>query len=301
MNPPRKKRSTEFQGPSVDLPIFIVGGGRVGLSLAQALAGVARSGITVLRRSLSSTKRSNITIRSEGRSRQGDPIEVAAISSWRPPPSPGVIFFAVPDDIITNVALVVSGCFQRRPCPGWVALHTSGLHDATILAPLAERGLAPGSWHPLQTFPNPAPERFRGITIVVEGHPAAVSLGQAVATVLGARPMELPSALKPLYHCLSTICSSHLGAMFLFVHEALAKFPARQRRQLWEGWLNLALATLANMKESDPQTQITGPAARSDRQTIAVHRELLVRMFPEWQSVYELMDDFLRDRLANRH
>jgi predicted short-subunit dehydrogenase-like oxidoreductase (DUF2520 family) len=275
------------------LPVVICGAGRVGLSLA---AGLSDSGWPVARFLLG-----------DGTStRAGFPLPATAepeisLARWRPPRDPHILFLAVPDDALQSVTENLRQRFSIQSGSGWMALHTSGVHDSTILDPLRRCAFAVGSWHPVQTFPKPEASRFRDIPVTVEGDSIAMDWGRAVARQLGAHPVPINADSKKLFHCLCTISSSHVAALPLFCHEAMRSLPAEDRELLWAALLNLSQNTLRNMVESpEPHLSVTGPVARGDRQTLALHMETLARSFPEWRPIYELLSRYLEKHLLNR-
>ncbi|HOS99626.1 MAG TPA: DUF2520 domain-containing protein [Acidobacteriota bacterium] len=266
---------------SPDVPLLIVGAGRVGLSLAAA---ARRAGMPAEVVGPGSRRRT-VTVRGRRLTVHAAGIRFACLR-------PVLLVLAVPDDDLSAVA---SEWAAQLPadCTG-IALHTSGVHAARVLEPLQHRGWPTASWHPLQTFPQPDPARFSGIVVSVEGDPAAVSAGSRLARRLGARPIKLPPALKALYHCLATISCSHVAAQMLFCHDALRAFPPAVRKPLAHSLRALSAATVAGFPAENPAAGITGPAARGDRLTVAHHLTVLREYFPEWVSVYQQLDDFLR-------
>lgn len=266
---------------SPDVPLLIVGAGRVGLSLAAA---ARRTGLPAEVVGPGSRRRT-VTVR-------GRRLAVHAAGIRFACHQPVHLVLAVPDDDLSAVA---SEWAEQLPaeCTG-IAMHTSGVYTAGVLEPLQHRGWPTASWHPLQTFPKPDPARFSGIVVCVEGDPAAVHAGSRLARRLGARPINLSPELKALYHCLATISCSHVAAQMLFCHDALGAFPPAVRKPLAGGLRALSAATAAGFSDENPAAGVTGPAARGDRQTVARHLTVLRERFPEWVSVYQQLDEFLR-------
>lgn len=269
--------------PPTAPPVFIVGPGRVGASLALALRRRRRQ-VTLL-------SRSNVTIHRRAGERALPP--VAPLADWRPPAGPALLFLAVPDDAIPGVAAALAERFRPGSSDGWTAFHLSGAGTSRLLAPLGRKGLSAGSWHPLQTFAAPDPSLWKGVPLILEGDPEAVAAGRELAKRLGAEPVELPADSRALYHCLSTISCAHVAAQLLLCHRALPAFPEPARQVLWEGWRRLAIRTLAQLDAGIPWSTVTGPAARRDRKTVGLHRAALARDLPEWREIYTLIHEFL--------
>jgi len=283
--------SEPLSAESRRLPVIICGAGRVGLSLAAGLTAIHWPVARLLVRDESLGAPSRLVHRLG--------IVRVPLDRWLPPASPHLLLLSIPDDALPAVAGQLKHTFASVPGTGWIVLHTSGIHDATSLAPLQASGLATGSWHPAQTFAQPDGRLFTGIPVTIEGDHAAVTAGCSLALALGAHPLTLPPEQKQLYHCLCTISCSHLAALPLFCQDALAAFPPEDRPLLWAALLNLSRATLQNMTAApDPRSAVTGPVVRGDDRTAARHMELLAHRFPNWRPVYETLHHFLQKILA---
>lgn len=268
---------------SAPCPVFVVGPGRVGASLALALRR-RRSQVTLLARAEGAGNRL-------ARKRALPPVSPLAV--WRPGAGPALLFLAVPDDAVPGVAKTLAERFQPAAAAGWSAFHLSGAESSRLLEPLRRKGVSVGSWHPLQTFARPDPSLWKGIPVVLEGDPEALAAGRDLAARLGAEPVELPADSRALYHCLSTISCAHVAAQLLLCHRALPAFPEPVRSILWEGWRKMAIRTLAQLDAAAPWSTVTGPAARGDRKTVALHRAALARSLPEWLGIYTAVHGFL--------
>ncbi|MBN2432361.1 MAG: DUF2520 domain-containing protein [Acidobacteria bacterium] len=275
------------------LPVVVCGAGRVGLSLVNGLTAAHWPVAQILLRDESSAGNHRLA--------KDLAVPLIHIHRWQAQIAPHVLLLAIPDDALAAAAELLQHKFATVPAAGWVALHTSGIHDAAILAPLRTVGMAIGSWHPAQTFPRPDRTLFAGIPITIEGEPAAMTAGYHLALALGARPVNVTPQLKQLFHCLCTISCSHLAALPLFCHSALAAYPAEERRLLWTALLHLSQTTLQNMSDSpDPRSAVTGPVVRGDDRTVSRHVDLLTRQFPHWRPIYEKLNHFLKRILLSR-
>ena len=99
---------------------------------------------------------------------------------------------AVPDDALGGVA---AGLHLYS---GQAIVHTSGLHDAAVLAPALAAGTSAGSFHPLVAFADleRALAALPGATVAVEGDDALLDLLAEMATSLGAAPVRLAPGSK---------------------------------------------------------------------------------------------------------
>jgi predicted short-subunit dehydrogenase-like oxidoreductase (DUF2520 family) len=238
-------------------PVVIVGAGRVGLSLARALTHVEEP------------------VRLLGRVARPAAAGVPAVESdWRQAlTTAGLVVIAAPDDAIAAVVqrLVELAAIHE----GTVVLHTSGMHDASILAPLEVQGASTGSWHPLQSIPDGAEAgRFRGIPAIVEGDEVAVLVARALAVRLEMAPiLELPAAGKVRYHAAAVFAANYLvvlnGIAERLAEEAGAGAASR-------GLFHpIMRQVLANLEERTPTEALTGPVRRGDVGTVLAHLGVL--------------------------
>lgn len=231
----------------------IVGTGRVGLSLARALHRLGDR-VRLVSRSAHPGHRDAPDVESD----------------WGPAiAAANLIVIAAPDDVIAVVADRLAA--TRVLVPGTVVLHCSGLHDRTVLAPLAAQGAHTGSWHPLQSIPVAGDgERFRGVPAVLEGDPEAMAAGRMLAERLHMGPvLELPAAGKARYHA-----GAVFAANYLVVLCAIAERLAREAgagdasRGLF---LPIMRQVLANLEGASPGEALTGPIRRGDVRSVATH------------------------------
>lgn len=151
----------------------VVGGGRAGLSISQALT---ESGWHL-----------------DGVYGRNTPPQLANQTD--------IVILAVPDGEIGSVASAIT--------PGKaVMLHLSGATGLDVLSPHAHVG----SVHPLMSLPNPntGAARLRsGGYFAVAGHNRA---GDVVAS-LGGKTIHINDVDRPLYHATATIAANHLVAL----------------------------------------------------------------------------------------
>lgn len=237
-------------------PVAVVGAGRAGLGLARALA-PAGVPLTLLVR----------------RARPDVALPLAGPGTWPAVlRTAGLVLLAVPDDAIGPVAAALAA----DAAPGAVALHCSGLLDRSVLAPLAERGLVTGSFHPCQALADPAtvPERLRGAWAALEGEPGAVAVGHALAEALGMHAFEIAAAAKPRYHAAAVLASNYAVGLAGAAERVLAAsgVPAAVAARVFGP---LLAGTAANVTALGPAAALTGPVRRGDAGTVARHLAVL--------------------------
>jgi predicted short-subunit dehydrogenase-like oxidoreductase (DUF2520 family) len=185
--------------------------------------------------------------------RNSRPAELAAAATGC-----DAVLLTVPDDAIAAVARSVE--------PGEaVVVHASGAKGLDVLAPHSRRA----SVHPLVSLPDPVSgaERLRsGTVFAVAGDP----LAGRIVTALGGRPVEVGDDRRALYHATAAVAANHLVALCAQVERLAGQvgFPL-------DAYWDLMETTLENVRRAGPLASLTGPAARGDASTIALHLEAL--------------------------
>lgn len=198
--------------------------------------------------------------------RRGEPLPVPGFL-------PDLYWLAVRDDALAAVAALLP-----RDC---VVLHASGALGADVLGhPLG------GVLHPLMTFPGPEVglPSLDGVGARIDGCPEARVAARALAQVLGMVPVE---GVDPVaWHAAASMVSGHLAALYLDAATVLERAGLDNAREIL---LPLALESLRRAASVGPAA-ITGPAARGDEGTVALHRQLL----GEELQAYDALDARIR-------
>ncbi len=257
--------------------VAVIGAGAVGAALARRLQDCGYA----LRAVLS---------RTEGRA-QALAAQAGAPDSCRAsadladlPPGVRLLFCCVPDAAVAEVARVLSAL--DRDWPGCTAAHTSGALPAAVLTPLAERGAAVLSFHPMQAFTrHTPPEAFAGIGIGLEGGARAVARGRQVARRLGAHPVVISAEAKAGYHLAASLASNAFVTLLAVAGEVLASagLSAEEARTLLHP---LVEGTWQNLKARPPEEALTGPVVRGDRETVLDHAAALTAHLPHLMPLY---------------
>jgi predicted short-subunit dehydrogenase-like oxidoreductase (DUF2520 family) len=173
---------------------------------------------------------------------------------------------AVPDDALAGVAA------RLRLYSGQAIVHTSGLHDADVLAPALAAGTSAGSFHPLVAFADldRALAALPGATVAIEGDEALLDLLAEMATSLGATPVRLAPDSKAAYHAAAVLAAGGLTAL-LDVVAAVAAPTGLDEAGALAVYGPLAAQALANARAMGTAAALTGPAVRGDAGTIAAH------------------------------
>jgi len=238
-------------------PIALVGRGRVGGSIARALA-AAGIATTVAGR---------------------DDIETACAEAE-------VVLLCVPD---AEIAAATSRVAAAAPGLRFIG-HTSG---ATPLAALvaAAPGAAAFSLHPLQTVPDIDADLTGAPAAVAGSEPAAADLAGAIAERCQMIPFEVAEESRAAYHAAAAMASNFLIALETSAEELLAAAGIEDGRELLAP---LVLRTAANWAEHGP-TALTGPIARGDEATVARHIEAIEEVAPQLAALYRAMAERTRE------
>ncbi|HEY1966302.1 MAG TPA: DUF2520 domain-containing protein [Pseudonocardia sp.] len=266
------------------LAIGIVSAGRVGSVLGAALAAaghqvVATSGV------------SRASIRRAEQLLPGVPLRAPdeVVSGV------DLVLLAVPDDVLPGLVtgLARADCFRT----GQIVLHTSGAHGVGVLAPAAEHGTLPLALHPVMTFTGRAEDVQRlgtcsvGVT-ATEGDEVAWSVGEALVVEMGAEPIRVPEAVRPLYHAALAHGANHLITLVRDSVDILERAGITPAERLIAPLLSAALDNA--LRHGD--RALTGPVARGDTGTLRKHLRELAEHAPEVTSSYRA----LAERTAER-
>jgi predicted short-subunit dehydrogenase-like oxidoreductase (DUF2520 family) len=164
-----------------------------------------------------------------------------------------VVVFATPDDALAETAR------STRLRPQQLALHLSGFHPSTVLAPTGARvaGL-----HPLRAFASLDVD-MRESWCFVEGDPAA----EGLARDLGAHVARIDASRKALYHAGAAIASNYTVTLLDWARRCLAAAGVEGEEAL----LALVRGSLENVRAKGLPDALTGPVARGDVEVVRAH------------------------------
>jgi predicted short-subunit dehydrogenase-like oxidoreductase (DUF2520 family) len=258
--------------------ISIIGAGRVGQSFAKRLRKLGWQIGAVVTRSRQSAR---AAVRAIG---AGTPHAALTPEAF----NADVILLSVPDDVLENVAqklAKIGGAALTKKSRTKIILHTSGALDHRVLAPLARRGAATGSMHPMQTFSGRNAPRLEGVIFSIEGAPAARATAQKIARSLGGTPVIITANDKPAYHASGTIVAGHALSLVESATQTLMKIGFTRNRAN-QALLPLIRQMLDNYESLGPHAAWTGPLSRGDYATISKHVKALRRFPREFQDAY---------------
>lgn len=255
--------------------IVIIGAGRLGCSLGLALKAAGYS----LRA---------ITCAHQASAQQS--LKILGLASFYLEPEKAVaqgehIFLCVPDSqirsLIKNLARARINWSHR-----FVYL-TSGLLSSSVLRPLKLLGAKVASFHPIQSFSRKETPltHWKGIFITLEGDEEAVTAGKEIIQKIGAKPLEIISKNKSLYHAACSLASNHFVSLFS-VASSLIEEAGLNKSQALKVLKPLVNGTWKNIKQAGPVNALTGPIARADLITVRHHLKAL-KAFPLAREIYQ--------------
>lgn len=199
-----------------------------------------------------------------------------------------LVLLAVPDDVLPGLVkgLAVAGGFRS----GQIVVHTCGAHGAGVLAPAVEQGVLPLALHPVMTFTGRAEDvaRLRGACVGVtaaDGDEAAWNVGEALVVEMGADPVRVPEAVRPLYHAALAHGANHLVTLVRDCIDTLEAAGIAPADRLVAPLLSAALDNA--LRHGD--RALTGPVARGDAGTVRMHLHELAAVDPDLADTYRAL------------
>ena len=242
-------------------PVGVIGAGRLGTALADALR-QARQPVA-------------------GPARRGDV-----------PRGCRALVLCVPDAEISAAAQTVAGA---APLVG----HTSGATPLSALEPAARTGAELFGWHPLQTFAAGQGGGFAGAGCAVAGSsPAALAFARELAEALGMTAFELDDEHRAAYHAAASIASNFLVTL-QDAAERIAAGAGLEPHEARALLAPLIRRTVDNHVAHGPERALTGAVARGDDATVAVQRAAVEQTAPELLPLFDELVVHTR-RLAGR-
>jgi predicted short-subunit dehydrogenase-like oxidoreductase (DUF2520 family) len=259
------------------LAVGVVSAGRVGAVLGAALA---RAGHTVV-------AASGVSKESVARAEEllpGVPLlppdEVVARAD--------LVLLALPDDALAGMVrgLVAADALRQ----GQIVVHTCGAHGVDVLAPAVEQGALPLALHPVMTFSGRAEDLERiatccfGVT-AADADETAWSVGEALVVEMGAEPVRVPEAARPLYHTALAHGANHLVTLVAEAAELLRRAGVGDPQRMLGPLLSAALDNA--LRHGD--RALTGPVARGDAGTVLAHLRVLSEHAPDMLPAYRVL------------
>jgi predicted short-subunit dehydrogenase-like oxidoreductase (DUF2520 family) len=258
--------------------LSIIGAGRVGRALGRRLRELGWTIGAVVTRSETSARK---VVRFIGAGQAHAFLTRQVVAAQ-------VILVTTPDRSVAEVAeeLARIGAEELR---GKVVLHSSGALSSCVLDPVKKCGAAVGSMHPLQTFSGVGVPPLEGKLFAIEGDTPAVRMARQIARALGAVPVRVDGAKKPLYHAAGALAAGSVLAL-LEAATRLMTAAGMKRREAMRALLPLTRQVLENFERLGPRAAWTGPLSRGDYGVVAAHMEAVKDLRPEFAETYQAVN-----------
>ena len=243
---------------SVPATVGVVGAGRLGSSLAQAMAA---AGYTI---AAVSTRRPEharwLASRVPGATVTHSAQEVADASD--------AVFICVDDGSIAAV------CDSLQWRDGQSVIHCSGAQPLTAISGADAQGAVTGGFHPLQTFPSPdMAHRFSGIAFGIESRDAGLrGWLTRVANDLGGTTVAISADVRAAYHASAVMACGLLAGLVGLSADMWTSLGVDRERAV-ELLTPLVSSTVEGIGERGIPAALTGPYVRGDVETIRMHIE----------------------------
>jgi predicted short-subunit dehydrogenase-like oxidoreductase (DUF2520 family) len=206
-----------------------------------------------------------------------------------------LVLLALPDDALAGMVRGLAAADALRA--GQIVVHTCGAHGVDVLAPAAERGALALALHPVMTFTGRAEDLDRlttccfGVT-AADADEAAWSVAEALVVEMGAEPVRVPPAARPLYHTALAHGANHLVTLVAESADLLRAAGVGQPDRMLGPLLSAALDNA--LRHGD--RALTGPVARGDAGTVRAHLRVLAEHAPDMLAAYRALAARTADR-----
>ena len=254
------------------LAVGAVGAGRVGAVLLAALARAGHRPVAVTAVSRASRRRAEDLVPAA----KILPVDEVAAQV-------DLLLLAVPDDELTGLigGLATAGVVRA----GTLVAHTSGAHGAALLEPLTRHGALPMALHPVMTFTGTEVDlqRLAGACFGVTAPEELRLAAEALVIEMGAEPVWIDEAARPLYHAALAIGANHLVTLVAQAMDMLGQAGVESPARMLGPLLGAALDNALRRGDG----ALTGPVARGDAGTVRAH--LATLSTPESAAAYVAM------------
>ena len=265
------------EGRPARLSVGIVSAGRVGAVVGAAWAAAGHHVVAAAGVSRASVKRAEALLPDVPLLAPDDVVRGSDLA-----------LLAVPDDVLPGLArgLAAAGCFRA----GQIVVHTSGARGVSVLDPATELGVLPLALHPVMTFTGRVEDvaRLAGCSVGVTataGDEAAWSVGEALVVEMGAEPVRIDEAVRPLYHAALAHGANHLITLVRDCIDTLERAGVHPADRLVAPLLSAALDNA--LRHGD--RALTGPVARGDIETVRTHLRVLAADDPDLVATYRVL------------
>ena len=122
-------------------------------------------------------------------------------------------------------------------------------------------------------------------------------IARQIARGLGAIPVHIEPAKKPLYHAAGSLAAGNVLTL-LEAATRLMTAAGMKRREAVRGLLPLTRQVLENFERLGPRAAWTGPLSREDFGVVAAHLEAMKSLPAEFAETYEAVNRLAAQVLA---
>lgn len=254
------------------LGVGVIGAGRVGPVLANALRAAGHGVVGVTATSAASSERVEALLP-----------EVPVLPADEVVRRAEVVLVTVPDDEIAGVVegLAKLGAWQV----GQLVIHTSGVRGLDVLEPARQAGAIPLAIHPAMTFTGTSLDiaRLLGCPFAITAAGPVLPVAQALVVELGGEPFPIAAADRAAYHAALSHGGNHLVTLVAQARQILLTAGVADPGVLLGPLLTAALDGALR----DGDAHLTGPVVRGDVATVRAHLEALAELdLPEIAATY---------------
>ena len=203
-----------------------------------------------------------------------------------------LVLLAVPDDVLP--ALVAGLAEVGAIHAGQFVAHPSGRYGVDVLAPAWRVGAIPLAMHPVMTFTGTSVDlaRLEDCPFGVTSPDAARPVAEALVVEMGGEPVWVPEEARGLYHAGIAFGANYLMTLVATSLDLLADAGIDEPRRLVAPLLSASLDNALRHGDS----ALTGPVARGDAQTVALHLDRIAAVSPLAADAYRALARLTADR-----
>ncbi len=196
-----------------------------------------------------------------------------------------VVWLTVVDDVLPRIATTLAPWLREDA----VVVHTAGSLSSMVLADAGIQAHV-ASLHPLQAVADPVSglEMMHQCVWTLEGDAAARSVLAALMGEVEIAPMHIEPEAKVFYHAAAVTSANLLVALVDAAYD-MARAAGLSTEQARQMLLPLAHSSLENLWHKTPAEALTGPVARGDAATIAMHEQALEGLSDELLELYQVL------------
>jgi predicted short-subunit dehydrogenase-like oxidoreductase (DUF2520 family) len=253
------------------LDVGIVGTGRVGAVLGAALHRAGHRLVALSAVSEQSRARAEAML-------PGTPVmavdEVVARAE--------LVLLTVPDDALPPLIAGLSATSSWQA--GQLVVHTSGRHGTAIFDAAAGHHILGLALHPAMTFTGTPMDlvRLADCCFGITAPEALRAVAEALVLEMGAEPVWIEEQDRPMYHAGLAHGSNHLVTLVAQAVQVLGSAGVQDPQRLIAPLLHAALDNALRLGDG----ALTGPVARGDAGTVAVHLAQLNDQSPDIRPTY---------------